>query len=353
MHRIEAALVDAVPTPAPKPPSTGAETASPRTAWHKALFTAVTQCWVCGGADLTRFHQLVFDFTPYAEQDPGLHEYTGQTAWLVRCGSCGFAQPEQMPTLPLFFDRMYDQRWSPDWVEQEFDAAYKDFIFERILADLRSRRGGGSGRLLDVGAHAGRFMHVAQQAGWQVEGIELNPRTAACAARRTGAPVHRINAQTLGDRGARYDAVTMTDVLEHIPQPVAILQAVARLLEPGGWMAVKVPCGPSQWHKERVLASLKPGRRVSLADNLVHVNHFSPASLARALASAGLTNISVQTAPPELPPATGLRSRIGNAGRLAIYRAASLPRAIDTPIALHLQAYASKPVGPRAVRTSR
>ena len=37
-----------------------------------------------------------------------------------------------------------------------------------------------------LGAHAGRFMHLAQHAGWDVEGIELNPRTAECAARRTG-----------------------------------------------------------------------------------------------------------------------------------------------------------------------
>ena len=31
----------------------------------------------------------------------------------------------------------------------------------------------------------------------------FDPRTAACAARRTGAPVHRVNVHALGDRGVR------------------------------------------------------------------------------------------------------------------------------------------------------
>lgn len=312
------------------------------TAWHRALFEPVAACWVCGGTDLRRFHQLVFDFSPYAQQDPGLHEYTGQRAWLVRCQACGFAQPEVMPTLGQFFDRMYDQQWSADWVEGEFFATYKDVIFAGILQALRQRRGTGGGRLLDIGAHAGRFMHVAQQAGWTVEGIELNPRTAACAARRTGAPVHRLNAQALGDRGERYDAVTLTDVLEHIPQPVAILQSAARLLQPNGWLAVKVPCGPAQWQKERVLASLVPSRRVSLADNLVHVNHFSPGSLAEALRRAGFTDVVVETAAPELPPAVSSRQRLANLLRLAVYKAAQIPGAVHTPVALHLQAYARR-----------
>lgn len=327
----------------------------PAVATGHALFAPVAACWVCGGARLARFHELVFDFSPYHEQDPGLHAYTGMTGWLVRCAACGFAQPDALPTLPRFFDRMYDQRWSEDWVEREFDAEYKDFIFARLLAELRSRRGGRGGRLLDIGAHAGRFMHLSQAAGWDPEGIELNPRTAECAARRTGAPVHRVNAQALGLRGQRYAAVTLTDVLEHIPEPVALLTTVSRLVEPGGWIAVKVPCGASQWQKERALSALRPGRRVSLADNLVHVNHFTAGSLARALARAGFTRVTVQTAPPELPPlgASPLVQACANALRLAVYAAGRIPGAVHTPLALHLQAYAQRPAGAPAVRDPR
>lgn len=319
------------------------------------LFVPLERCWVCGGADLARFHELTFDFTAYKDQDPELYAYTGRTAWLRWCRGCGFGQPDVMPSLPGYFDRMYDQQWSADWIEHESRATYKDFIFGRILSRLSERRHGRRGRLLDIGAHAGRFMHLAQRDGWEVEGIELNPRTAEWAARHTGAPVHRVNARTLGSQGYHYDAVTLTDVLEHIPEPVALLTSVAPLVEPGGWIAVKVPCGRSQWQKERTLAAVLPSRRVSLADNLVHVNHFSPRSLARALSAAGFTRVAVQAAPPELPPLEPTRpaSVAAWAIRLGIYGLGRLPGAVRTPLALHLQAFAQRPAGAAApARTS-
>lgn len=310
------------------------------------MFEPAGHCWVCGGRALSRFHECRFDFREYAVQDPELDQYTGQKAWLVRCAACGFGQPERLPTLPRFFDRMYDQRWSADWVAREFEADYKDFIFRTILRAFERAVPAGGRRLLDVGAHAGRFMSLAQSRGWTVEGIELNPTTAACAARRTGAPVHQVNAQTLGAEGRQYSAVTLTDVLEHIPHPVSLLKAMAPLVEPGGIVAIKVPCGPGQWRKERALAALRPSHEISLAGNLVHVNHFSPRSLALCLTRAGFADVRVDTAAPELRPIEGgrrLRCAASNALRLAVYMAASVPGGVHTPLALNLQAFARRP----------
>jgi SAM-dependent methyltransferase len=312
------------------------------------MFRRLNRCWVCRGSALTRFHQCRLDYGEYKTQDPELARYSGHPIWLVRCAECGFGQPEQLPTLPGFFDRMYDQRWSSDWVEHEFESDYKDVIFHSILRELRHRRALGnaraSSRLLDIGAHAGRFMYLAQRAGWDVEGVELNARTAAYAARRTGAPVHQANAGSLADDGRRYAAVTLTDVLEHIPDPVAMLTTAARLLEPGGTLAVKVPCGASQWWKERALAAISPSHSVSLADNLVHVNHFTPRSLRRALGEAGFVGIAIRTGAPELQLANGsqLRAAASNAVRLGVYAAGLLPGGVHTPLALNLQAYAQR-----------
>jgi SAM-dependent methyltransferase len=307
------------------------------------MFAPIERCWVCGGANLARFHQCRLDFHEYATQDPELHTYSGERIWLVRCVGCGFGQPERLPTLVGFFDRMYDQRWSESWVESEFDACGKDFIFQHVLREISARVSPTSRRLLDIGAHAGRFMHLASTEGWVVEGVELNPRTAACAARRTGALVHHSNAHTLVRNGHSYGAVTLTDVLEHIPEPMRLLGTVNRLIEPGGCVAVKVPCGPSQLLKERALAALS-SHRISIAENLVHVNHFSPRSLRLALERAGFARVSVQAGAPELLPLHDGRVRhaMSNALRLAVYAASHLPGAVETPLALNLQAYGTK-----------
>src|SRR5204863_4044928 len=97
----------------------------------------------------------------------------------------------------------------------------------------------------------------------------------------------------------------------------------------------------AQWTKERWLARLT-GHRVSLAENLVHVNQFTPRSLSLALERAGFSQVDVRTAAPELPPVTGVLSAAGQGVRRGMFLAASLPGAVHTPLALHLQAWATK-----------
>ena len=310
----------------------------------------VERCWVCNHDRLDAFHQLEFDHRAFAEQDPELAAYTGTRLWLRRCRRCGFGQPEALPALVRYFDRMYDQHWSEQWVEQEFASRSKDLIFTGILADLRRRLPAAGRRLLDVGAHVGQFVQQAALDGWQVEGIELNPRTADYAARRTGAVIHQVNLDAFLATGHRFDAVTLTDVLEHIPEPVRMLRKVRRLLTPGGWVAVKVPSGPGQLRKERVRAALRPGYQVALATNLVHVNHFDPRSLVRALREAGFERATVMTAAPELSMAAGSRLRVAldDVVRLMVYWCGRhLPGAVHSPFALNLQAYGCASAGDR------
>jgi SAM-dependent methyltransferase len=296
-------------------------------------------CWICGGSELARFHEARFDYEEYRRQDPELARYSGERVWLTRCAICGFGQPDRLPALPRFFARMYDQRWSDDWVRQEAAAVYKDVIFQTILKRLGDLLSPGSARhLLDVGAHAGRFMALAQRAGWSVEGIELNPATAACAARLTGARVHRAPIELLAG-AARFTAITLTDVLEHIPRPVGILHHAARLLAPGGVIAVKVPSGPGQWSKERVRAAVRRSYRVSLADNLVHVNHFSARSLRMALERAGFQQVTLEPGAPELVcGGTTWKRLAANGVRRTVYGAARFA-GVQSPFTLNLQAY--------------
>ena len=307
----------------------------------RSMFAPVTACWVCGGTSLAAYHSLRFELEAFrsGDQDHELADYSGQRLDLVRCADCGFGQPAALPTLPNYFDRLYDQRWDAQWVVNEFEGGSKDFIFGVILRELDRRVPKRPRTLLDVGAHAGRFLHFAREAGWEVEGIELNPRTAAYAAARTGLPVHQMNAHALADGRRSYDAVVLTDVLEHIPEPVDLLATLAKLTKEGGVVAVKVPCGSSQVVKERVRAAVT-SHRVTLADNLVHVNHFSPRSLELALSRSGFEP-SVRAAAPELQPAQPARFRrvASNALRLVTYALARLPGGVHTPLALNLQAY--------------
>jgi trans-aconitate methyltransferase len=130
--------------------------------------------------------------------------------------------------------------------------------------------------------------------------------------------------------------VTLTDVLEHVPRPLDVLARVRGFLCPGGWLAIKVPNGPAQRVKETLRARLRPSYRATIADNLVHVNHFSAAALARALTESGYTDVTVMAAAPELAGGQGA----GAWGRVAAFRVArALPGGAASPLAFNLQAY--------------
>jgi SAM-dependent methyltransferase len=285
-------------------------------------------------------HDNVFELSAYREQDPDLAAYTGATVGLQQCVSCGFAQPDRLPALDRYFARMYDQRWSADWVASEFVSGAKTAIFDRILDALERRCPGRSRSLLDVGAHVGKFVALARARGWDAQGIELNPTTASFARQHAGVNVHSNDVPALAAAGCRFDAVTLTDVLEHIPHPVQALREAAGVLNPGGWIAVKVPCGPNQLRKERLRALATRTPRVSVADNLVHVSHFSPRALRMALVRAGFGSISIDVGSPEHSDDGGWRAAMSNAARDGVFFAARALGGARSPLAFNLQAYA-------------
>ena len=298
-------------------------------------------CWVCGSDDLRQTVTLTFQLAEYRTQDPELAALTGAHLALNRCAACGFGQPTAMPAVDRYFDRLYDQRWSASWIRAEFDSDVKDVIFERILSGLAQRLPLARRKLLDVGAHAGRFIRLAQKSGWYAEGLELNPRTGAFAAQATGTRIRRVNIHDLDAADERFDAITLTDVLEHVPHPRRVLRRAAQLLEPGGCVAIKVPSGPAQVTKERWRGRLVPGYAPTIADNLVHVSHFSARSLRLALEKAGFVDIDIEPGAPELPAPTGLPALASRALRLSLFRLAALvPGGVHSPVCLNLQAYA-------------
>jgi hypothetical protein len=103
-------------------------------------------------------------------------------------------------------------------------------------------------------------------------------------------------------------------------------------------IAVKVPNGAAQRLKEAVRAVVRPGYRPTLADNLVHINHFTPGSLRLALERCGFTGVTVTAAAPEMPDA-----RLERLVRRAIFAAArGVPGGLHTPLALNLLAIATR-----------
>lgn len=95
-------------------------------------------------------------------------------------------------------------------------------------------------RLLDIGCGNGDFLANAKHAGWDVLGLEPDPKAAQVAQQR-GLDVRVGTIALLGNEAAYFDAITLSHVIEHVHSPQDVLTSVHRLLKLGGFVYVDTP----------------------------------------------------------------------------------------------------------------
>jgi MPBQ/MSBQ methyltransferase len=101
--------------------------------------------------------------------------------------------------------------------------------------------------VLDVGCGFGAFVLAARQAGLDAWGVDVSPFEIGIAARRLqrlGDPrpaYVRASGAVLPFRDASFDAVTLWNVLEHVPDCRPLLREAARVVRPGGAVHIRCP----------------------------------------------------------------------------------------------------------------
>jgi len=94
-----------------------------------------------------------------------------------------------------------------------------------------------AGRLLDVGCSVGDFLHKAKHF-YEVEGVEVNPNTAAIAEQH-----FKVHKRFLGELGLPpvYDVVTLHQILYGVPNPVGLLKDIHGVLKSDGVLYINSP----------------------------------------------------------------------------------------------------------------
>src|SRR5207247_7140422 len=97
-------------------------------------------------------------------------------------------------------------------------------------------------KTLELGCAHGGLVALMQQAGYDSIGVEMSPWVADYARRAFDIPVLCGQVETLTFEPGSFDAVTLLDVLEHLPNPRGSLEACVRLLRPEGVLMIQTPC---------------------------------------------------------------------------------------------------------------
>jgi SAM-dependent methyltransferase len=115
---------------------------------------------------------------------------------------------------------------------------------ERALRASKAR-----GPLLDVGCGGGLFLGMMRRRGFRVVGLDFSREACSVAWRHHQAQATVADLEHAPFRPGSFAGITMSHVLEHLPDPCVYLAAAHRLLAPDGRLVIFVPNAASlQFH---------------------------------------------------------------------------------------------------------
>jgi SAM-dependent methyltransferase len=217
-----------------------------------------------------------------------------EIGWCDLCGlgvSLGVPDDDELASL-------YKQTYTP-----EFGASAEAELERRVprtgaAARLWHRVNGSvsltdrvhTGPVLDVGCNTGEAMVAWRERGLETVGVEPNPRAAALA-RARGLAVIESPIEEAELPRAYFASIVCSQLLEHVRDPLGVLERLRPALRPDGLLYVVVPNAESVW------------RRV-FGDDWVHwhvpfhLRHFTRTSLGLQLMQVGLSVRRLDTVTP-------------------------------------------------------
>ena len=226
-------------------------------------------CPLCASTDSTRF--LALDHRA-----------------VVRCGACGLVYCSAYEEEAL--RRAYGESYYPAGGEagmRKWNERHAP-VWAGLVADL-ARRAPAIDSLLDLGAGTGGFLAVfrARFPKARLHAVESAPRARAWL--EGNFPDLTFPCQEAGDLGQcaeRYEAVTMLQCLEHVPDPRRLCADVYGRLKEGGILLVTVP------NRFSYRAFLRGTADPFCYGNPTHLQFFSAGTLRRMLREAGFQMVA-------------------------------------------------------------
>lgn len=145
-----------------------------------------------------------------------------------------------------------------------------------------------SGRLLDVGCGGGRFLRRMQKRGWQVAGTDFDEQATRKVSGRYGIETHVGDLPQCDLPAGSFDAITLSQTIEHLYDPKATLRECLRLLKPGGLLVMTTP-------NARSLGATEFGANWRGWEAPRHLHLFTVDSLAALTRQAGFEIVEART----------------------------------------------------------
>lgn len=160
--------------------------------------------------------------------------------YFVQCRNCGLVYQDPQPE---FTD--LQQRYRKNYFDYEISneknffnlmqLGLVDIDFDRLTVDFENRN------FLDIGCATGMLLEYMQSKGWQPKGVDICRESAEYGIRKRGLDIFIGPLQAAGYEENSFSVVHFSHLIEHVPDPAALLREVSRILRPGGIIIVTTP----------------------------------------------------------------------------------------------------------------
>jgi SAM-dependent methyltransferase len=142
-------------------------------------------------------------------------------------------------------------------------------------------------RLLEIGVATGGFLEWCRKDGWDTYGVELSAPSSLFAREQKGLNVVTGSLHEAGYPNEFFDIAVAWQTIEHITNPREIAEEVYRILRPGGFFVLSVPC----WEGLSIRLLGKRYRYIGRD----HLFYFSPRNMERMLRGVGFSKVVTKT----------------------------------------------------------
>ena len=222
---------------------------------------------------------------------------------IVKCTNCGllYVNPQNQQNLTYDFE---DKGKRQDKFRRMHELAAKRYglCYEDIYAQEEDRRilhfsdradkvlkFCSSGRLLDIGCSRGLFLSNFLAKDFDIYGIEPRDWICAKAMERLGNKVFCGTLREANLPDAHFDAVTMINLIEHLPSPKDTLLEVNRIMKSGALLMIETP------DAEGLLTKIMGSRWHTFLES-EHNFFFSKTTISNLLSKTGFKTISIEPA---------------------------------------------------------
>jgi len=180
-----------------------------------------------------------------------------ETFSLVKCSSCGlvFVNPRLVSSVVNEFYNLYLSGKFSNYLPP-YEPQFRSVVFESYIKILVSKCPKAR-NILDIGCAYGSMMKQAQISGLLACGIEISPVASECA-KQYGVVYTGDAFNILKNIIQRFDIITLIDSLEHLSNPIDVLQECFFRLNSNGIIFIEVPnldCGIDEMSRHFYLFS--------------------------------------------------------------------------------------------------